>query len=315
MAYGRRTRDLIRGGDWDLIHCWEEPYVFAGYQIARWTPASTPFVFWTAQNLSKRYPPPFCWFEQYCVRRAAGWLACGQTTVNTQLRRGYGTKPHRVMPLGVDMDVFRPDRSAGEAVRRQLGWAAMGPPVVGFLGRFVAEKGVKFLTRVLDEVKVPWRALFVGGGPLEIEVRHWAEQYGDRVRVATRVPHALVPAYLNAMDVLAAPSQTIPRWAEQLGRMLIEAFAAGVAVVGSDSGEIPYVIAEAGRVAAESSVADWAAVIGQLLDSPAARAELAALGRGRAEAEFAWPTIAHRHLDFFDELTGCPQPAPAVACG
>src|SRR5262245_54379490 len=169
MAYGKRVRDLVRG-DWDLVHCWEEPYVLAGFQVARWTPARTPFVFWTAQNLSKRYPPPFGRFERYCLRRAAGLLACGQTTVEAQLARGYGVKPHRVMPLGVDLDVFRPDAAAGAAVRRQLGWAAEGPPVVGFLGRFVVEKGVRFLTRVLDEVKTPWRALFVGGGPLEPEL-------------------------------------------------------------------------------------------------------------------------------------------------
>jgi glycosyltransferase involved in cell wall biosynthesis len=97
--------------------------------------------------------------------------------------------------------------------------------------------------------------------------------------------------------------------------MLIEAFAAGVAVVGSDSGEIPHVIADAGRVVAASSVADWAEAIGQVLDSPAMRADLAARGRARAEQEFAWPVIARRHLEFFDELTGCTQRASAVACG
>src|SRR5205823_7613204 len=41
MLYGDRLRRLLRDEPWDLVHCWEEPYVLAGGQIARWTPAGT----------------------------------------------------------------------------------------------------------------------------------------------------------------------------------------------------------------------------------------------------------------------------------
>src|SRR5207248_2369160 len=95
MAYGRRLKALL-SGPWDLVHVWEEPYVFAGFQACRWARSGVPVVFWTAQNLRKRYPPPFAWFERYCVRRCAAWLACGQTIVDTlRDRPGYGSKPHR----------------------------------------------------------------------------------------------------------------------------------------------------------------------------------------------------------------------------
>src|SRR5262249_54163089 len=136
--YGRGLRHLI-GEPWDLVHSWEEPYVLAGFQIAHWVRPEVPFVFWTAQNLTKRYPPPFNWFERACLRRSAGWLACGHTTVSALARRGYADKPHRVLPLGVDIDVFRPDAATGSTVRQALGWSEPGPPVVGYLGRFVPE--------------------------------------------------------------------------------------------------------------------------------------------------------------------------------
>ena len=253
----------------------------SGFQLARWTPRNTPFVFWTAQNLSKRYPPPFSWFERYCLRRCAGWQACGHTTVSARGPRGYSAKPHRVMPLGVDTEVFRPDVVAGESVRRSLGWAEPGPPVVGFLGRFASEKGAFVLAAALDSLQTPWRALFVGGGKLESELRSWAGKYADdRVRVVSGVPHDSVPEYLNAMDILAAPSQTTPQWREQLGRMLIEGMACGVAVIGSDSGEIPYVIEDAGVVLPEADSAVWAKTLADLLESPARRAELGSTGPG-----------------------------------
>lgn len=301
MAYGNRTRALVQAG-WHLVHCWEEPYVWSGFQLARWTPARTPFVFWTAQNIAKRYPPPFSWFERYCMRRATGWLACGETTVAAMADRGLDEKPRRVMPLGVDTAAFRPDAAAGSAVRRALGWAADGPPVVGYLGRFVPEKGVRVLTQVLDALHAPWRALFVGGGQLESELRAWAVRHGDRVRIVTGVPHDRVPAHLNAMDVLAAPSQTLPRWKEQLGRMLIEAFACGVPVIGSDSGEIPHVVGTTGRIVPEADLPAWVATFCDLLESPAARRGFAREGRSRAEQEYAWPVIARRHLQFFEPI-------------
>jgi glycosyltransferase involved in cell wall biosynthesis len=117
------------------------------------------------------------------------------------------------------------------------------------------------------------------------------------------VPHAGIAPYVSAMDVLAAPSQTTPRWKEQFGRMTIEAFAAGVPVVGSDSGEIPFVIADAGVVVPEADEAAWAAALGGLIESPAKRAELAARGLDRARALYSWPVVARRAVEFFDLLT------------
>jgi glycosyltransferase involved in cell wall biosynthesis len=300
-AYGSRLREILRR-PWDVVHCWEEPYVVAGGQVARWTPRDARFVFWTFQNIAKRYPPPFAWIERYCLDRADGWVASGSTVVEALAPRGYERKPHRVIALGVDVERFRPDAAAGRAVRAALGWADAGAPVVGYLGRFTAEKGLRMLMRVLDAQPAPWRALFVGGGPLEPSLRAWAAPHGDRVRIVTDVPHDGVPAYLNAMDVLAAPSQTTPAWREQLGRMLIEAFACGVPVVASDSGEIPHVVADAGLVVAERDEAAWVRALAGLLDDPAARAGLAARGLARAHTDFAWPVIAGRHLAFFAEL-------------
>ena len=86
--YGSRLRRLLHES-WDLIHCWQEPYVMAGTQIAWLAPRKVPLVFWTAQNLSKNYLPPFCWMERYCLQRCVGWEACGRSTVEALLPRGY----------------------------------------------------------------------------------------------------------------------------------------------------------------------------------------------------------------------------------
>jgi glycosyltransferase involved in cell wall biosynthesis len=300
--YGNRLRELLQQG-WDLVHCWEEPYIVAGGQVAWCTPRQTPLVYRTGQSYSKRYPPPFNCIERYAMRRAAGWLCSAQTVAQALANRhGYAGRPTRIIPLGVDLETFRPDPAAACAVRKTLGWEGTGPPVVGFLGRFVPEKGLGLLTRVLDGLDTPWQALFVGAGRLEPMLRRWAALHGDRVRICTAVQHDQVPPYLAAMDVLCVPSQTTPNWREQFGRMLVEAFACGVPVIGSDSGEIPHVIGDAGLVAGERDPAGWQAAMASLLESPARRAELAARGLQRVRQRYAWPLIARQYLDFFDEV-------------
>jgi len=301
-VYGPEVRAILCK-DWDLVHSWQEPYMFSGGQIAWWTPKKTPLVFWTAQNIAKTYPPPFSWIERYTLGRAAGWLACGQTTAEAQLQRGYGERPHAVLPLGVDTDVFRPDQAARESVFTKLEWSdSSASPVIGYLGRFVTEKGVSILTSALDALEAPWRALFVGTGPMEGQLRSWARSRPDHVRIVTNVPHSEVPAYLNAMDILCAPSQTTRGWREQHGRMLTEALACGVPVVASDSGEIPHVMGDTGVVLPESDIASWIQTLATLIEDTDRRAELSHRGIERIRQHFTWPIIAKRHLDFFETV-------------
>ncbi len=300
MYYGG-LRKLL-GEPWDMIHCWEEPYVAAGAQIAALAPSGVPLVFATFQNLSKEYPPPFSWMERRVLARANGWIAFGRTVYDTQVARaGYPDLPSRVIPPGVDTGRFMPDAEARRRVRSERGWND-DIPVVGFLGRFVPEKGLALLTAALRRVAEPWRALFVGGGDSQSDLHALAASYPGRVSIATNVAHDEVPGHLNAMDLLCAPSQTTPRWREQFGRMLIEAMACGVPVLASRSGEIPHVVGDAGLLLREDDVEEWTRALRSVVSDPAMRRDLADRGLRRARLEFAWPVVARRHLEFFDDL-------------
>lgn len=288
--------------DADLVHAWEEPYVLAGMQLTGLAPARARVVIATFQNLPKWYPWPISVFEHKSMQRADGWIAFGQTVAETlEERPGYRGKPHRVIPPGVDLAAFTPDASARRDLRRSLGWSE-DALVVGYLGRFVEQKGIADLCAALAEMRSDWCALFVGGGPLGADVDRLSAAHPGRVKVMTGVPHDEVPRWLNAMTVLCAPSRTTPTWREQFGRMLIEAMACGVPVVASDSGEMPSVVGEAGRILPEKSPDVWARELDAILEDADARRAMSAAGIERAAGEFAWPVVARRHLAFFDAL-------------
>ena len=301
MWYAGLGRVMDAG--WDVVHCWEEPYIFAGAQVARATPAGATLVIASFQNLDKSYPWPFSRFEREAMARADGWIAFGQSVHDTlSVRASYAGKPSRVIPPGVDVALFRPDPGAGRSIRARLGWEDTDR-VVGFLGRFVPEKGIRVLIDALGGVTTPWRALFVGGGPLEGALHEFAARHPGRVHVETGVAHDEVPAWLNAMTVLCAPSQTTAAWREQFGRMLIEAMACGIPVMASDSGEMPSVVADAGVVVGEHDVEAWPRAIDRLLGDEGERRAQAARGLERAQTRFAWPVVARAHLAFFEALT------------
>jgi glycosyltransferase involved in cell wall biosynthesis len=306
IFYYKGLEDAIRPGEVDLVHAWEEPYIMAGYQVARAArEAGARYFFRSAQSLPKAYPPPFSHFEEYCLRRADAFVAGGHL-VYEALRARPGYPPlGEVITLGVDEERFRPDPAAGAELRRQLG---LEGPIIGFLGRLTAAKGLDILMAALDRVPPPWSFLALGSGPYDEVLRRWSRERGwpDRVRVML-APHAEVPRYLQAMDLLVAPSQTTPNWKEQFGRMITEAFASGVPIIGSDSGEIPHVIADAGVVAPEADPAAWAEAIAGLLQSPERRRHLAEAGLERFHRYYSASRVAARYLEFYRRVMDSPR--------
>lgn len=302
-VYGSPLRAILRQ-PWDVVHCWEEPYVLAAGQVARWMTDGPRFVPATFQNITKRYPPPSAFIERMVMARAAGWIAFGESVREAlKDRPGYAGRPSRVISPGVDVEAFHPDASARARTRKRLGFG--DEAFVGaFVGRFVEQKGIRTLIEALALARRPWCLLFVGGGPLTSEIEQARSRHPSRVRLATDVPHDDVPAWLAAADVLCAPSRTTPRWREQFGRMLIEAMACGLPVVASPSGEIPHVVSDAGLLVGEDDVARWAATLDTLSEDRVGLAAMSGRALARAHAVYAWPIVARRHLDFFEELCG-----------
>jgi glycosyltransferase involved in cell wall biosynthesis len=158
-----QLRQLMHEGEFDIVHAWEEPYIYAGYQIARSLRDSpSRFVFRTAQSLLKRYPPPFNLFERQTLRRAQAWIAGGHLVFEAMLKRGFPQETGRVLTLAVDVAAFRPLTvdQRGEVLEE----LRMQSPVLGFLGRLSQDKGLDILMRAVELLPAsqPWNLLLLG---------------------------------------------------------------------------------------------------------------------------------------------------------
>ncbi|HXF60214.1 MAG TPA: glycosyltransferase [Caldilineaceae bacterium] len=282
----------------DLLHMDEEPYNLATYlALAEARRLKVPALFFTWQNLYRRYPPPFAWFEQANYRRAAYAIAGSQEAAAVLARKGY-RGPLAVLPqFGVDPTFFRPAPDLP---------TAGGPLRIGYAGGLLPEKGVDLLLRACAGLAGDWRLAIVGEGSEQAALAGLAEALNirERVSLAPRLPGEAMPGFYQGLDVFVLPSRTRPNWKEQFGRVLVEAMACGVAVVGSDTGEIPHVIGDAGLLFAENDVEALRAQLQRLLDDPAARADLAARGRDRVLAHFTMDQVAARTVEIYREILG-----------
>jgi glycosyltransferase involved in cell wall biosynthesis len=267
----------------ELVHVDEEPYnlaTFLAMRHARRLRARTVFFSW--QNLKRRYPPPFSLFERSVYGRADGAIAGSRTAAEVLRAKGYGG-PLWVLPqFGADPEVFRPaPEPHGD-----------GPLVVGYAGRLVPAKGVDLLIEALAGLEAPWRLHILGEGPERPALEALARRRGlaDRVSFTGWRPSSELPVFFRGLDVLALPSRSTPSWIEQFGRVLIEAMACGVACVGSDSGEIPHVLGSAGLVVPEGDVAALRGALARLAGDPELRTRLGVEGRARVLEQF---TMAH----------------------
>jgi glycosyltransferase involved in cell wall biosynthesis len=296
LHYYPRIERLIARLRPDIVHIDEEPYNLATWHSLRRAQrhgAKTLFFSW--QNLLRRYPFPFNWMEQQVLQRAEAAIVGNQDALAVWRAKGYA-RPIAVIPqFGVDPEIFSPGPSN----------ASSQPPfVVGYAGRLVPEKGVDLLLRAVAQLPSAVQLHIRGSGPAAGSLQRLAHTLGvwERVRFDPLIPSMQMPEFLRQLSVLVLPSRTRPNWKEQFGRVLVEAMACGVPVVGSTCGEIPHVIGEAGLIFPEGEVGALAARLTSLQREASLRVQLAQSGRARVLAHYTHRHIADQTLAVYQSL-------------
>lgn len=220
------------------------------------------------------------------ARRADGILAVSEALADDIAALGVGRGTVAVHRTGIDRDLFAVrDRDAAKAALDIDG------PLVVSLGALIPRKGHAI---VIDAVaRLPGVTLAVIGQGSEraaLAARIAASGAANRIRLIGSVPHAKLPQWMNAADVMALASSS-----EGLANAWVEALASGTPIVIPDTGGAREVIRSpaAGRIVARDAEA-FACAIGELLADSPAPAETAA-----TVAAYSWDANRdqlHAHL-------------------
>ncbi|MEU8238773.1 glycosyltransferase family 4 protein [Actinoplanes missouriensis] len=179
------------------------------------------------------------------------------------------------------------------------GWPGDGG-ALGFLGRFTEpRKGFPLLRTAfvtLAQQRPDLRLLVAGPGDRDELYADIPDKLHERVEFLGLVSEEDKARMLRSVDVYVAPNTG----GESFGMILTEAMAAGAAIAASDLDAFRRVL-DGGRAGALFPNGDAAALttlLGDLLDDPRRRAELASCAR-TAVATFDWPSVANRVLEVY----------------
>ncbi|BAS27225.1 glycosyl transferase family 1 [Limnochorda pilosa] len=259
--------------------------------------------------------------ERAVVTHADAVVATSPPEVE-RLVEGYGAPRERirVIPCGVDPDVFRPRPGQLPPGREPEELTLF------FAGRFVPQKGVDVLGCAFARLARGWRGkplrlVLAGGDGPRVPVADWSPQrrlleqilraggVRDRVTFLGPVDQERLSLWFHAADVVAVPSRY-----ESFGMVALEALASGAAVVASKVGGLSHTVKHGVSGLHVPPVDDeaLAAALERLLSDEALRRRLRRGALRQVRREYAWQRIAAA-MDALYQEVGTAWPTPLMA--
>jgi alpha-1,6-mannosyltransferase len=194
-----------------------------------------------------------------------------------------------IQPLGVDTDVFRPDRGDRARLRSELGLAAAVRLLV-FAGRPAREKNIEILLDAVARLGSGYHLVLVGAGA-------GARPQDNASFLDYRRDPREVARLLASCDAIVHANDREP-----FGLVVLEALACGLPVVGVEAGGVSELVDEAvGQLAARATPEALAEAVEALFARDLGALSLAA--RQRAVARHGWGCTFERLSALYAELS------------
>jgi rhamnosyl/mannosyltransferase len=272
------------------------------YFLAR--PAATLVVWFHSEVIrpSWRYRLFYRPFLQFAFSRASRIVVASPTLAASAPPLREWRSKCVVIPFGVRARSIPP----GDAIARRA--AAIrkehNRPLVLFVGRLVAYKGVDVLLEALRNVSAV--ALLVGEGPLRTSLQQKAEALGigNRVAFLGEVEDDELAALYQACDVFVLPSVTRQ---EAFGVVQVEAMTNGKPVISTDLGTGVAWVNQHGATGLVVPPSDPLALrdaLNRLLADPTTRDVMGAAGARRAKSVFSVDRMIELTLDLYRDAMG-----------
>jgi rhamnosyl/mannosyltransferase len=206
-----------------------------------------------------------------------------------------------IVPFGLTNDWLKPTpqmMKQADLIREKY-----GPRIALFIGRLIYYKGVDYLIKAMQ--KVDGKAIVVGEGPLEAELRKLAKDCGveDKIVFAGFAPQDELAAYYHACDVFVLPSIEP---SEAYGAVQLEAHACGKPVICTDLPTgVPFVNQDGvtGLVVPVRDESALAGALTKLLDDDELRNKLGTQAKERFESDFTADAMVERILKVYRDVT------------
>jgi starch synthase len=265
---------------------------------------------WKAEQLGGGYALS-SWAEKTAIEAADAVIAVSDGMRDDVLSAYPAVDPSRVHVVhnGIDTELFSPRPDPDALSRIEID---PDQPVAVYVGRITRQKGLPHLLRAMRQVRPEVQLVLAASAPdteeIAAEVEAGVKELAAErtvVHIDTQLPRDDVIRLLSSASVFVCPSIYEP-----LGIVNLEAMACETAVVASAVGGIPEVVVdgETGLLVpydaddAAGFEAGLAAAIDDVLSDADRLAEMGRAGRERAVRDFAWPKIAKRTVELYNDV-------------
>lgn len=299
--------ELIRSQGVDIVHARSRAPAWSAWLAAR--RAGVRFVT-TYHGAYNEAVPGKRWYNSVMARGDLVIAISGFIAELIQTRHGVPPARIRMIPRGVDADIFDPARVNGERVPKLArSWRVEdGKPIILLPGRLTRWKGQTVLIQALARLRNLDAVVVLAGD--DQGRRGYAAELADLAR-RLRVEHRLrivgnvedMPAAMKLSDIVVNAS-TDP---EAFGRVVIEAQAMARPVIATDHGGAVETVIHGvtGWRVRPNDADELAAMLDRALEqSPAARMEMGEQARAMVRARFTTKAMQDATLDVYREVLG-----------
>jgi glycosyltransferase involved in cell wall biosynthesis len=281
---------IVRNSKPNVLHCWLYHSCLLGVLVGRL--ARVPKVVWSL--LSANEDLSTYRFQTRIVVRSCAILSrfadaiIPNSATGGSLHEswGYFKEKMRVIPNGVNLDLFKPDPAARISVREELGIPS-DAVLIGLFARYhpMKDHGT-FLraARLLYLGNANAHFVLVGGGVTVDNPELWrtVQESGLQVVVHLLGPRSDIPRLMASLDIGCLSS-----WSESSPFVICEAMACGVPCVVTDVGDARTTVGDTGAVVPPRQPEALAQALFSLVETEAKRrTALGQKARERVEGRF-----------------------------
>jgi len=247
-----------------------------------------------------------CRLERWTFATADVSIATNESYRRIAIERG-GMSPSRVFVVRSGADLSRV-RALPPRPELRRGKAHL----VGYVGVIGKQEGLDLLLEAVAYMRKTLRRddthfVIVGDGTELAAIRRLARELAidDCVEFTGRIPDAALWEIMSTADVCVNPDRANDMNDKSTMNKILEYMALGKPIVQFDLTEGRFSAADSSLYARPNDAADFAVKLCELLDDPARRAAMGAIGRSRVEAGLAWHHQIPRLLEAYETaMTG-----------
>jgi glycosyltransferase involved in cell wall biosynthesis len=314
-----RLAQWIRETRPDVIHTWMYHANLIG-SLAACLAGNVPVVWGIHHNA---FDPRVDKRRTMFVNRACAFLSkrfterivfCSEASLRTHRELNYAEEKLEVIPNGFDLEQVKPDATARESLRKELGIPS-DTIVIGIGARFHPHKDHRNFVQAagLLHKQMPEVHFLLFGMGISWDngqLAEWIDEAGIRERCHALGKRDDVSRLFSGIDIATTASRS-----EAFPIVVGEAMACGTPCVVTNVGDSALIVAETGRVVAPGDPRALAEAWRSLAEAgPEERRQLGIAARSRIRRHFALPAVVQKYEDIYTELaTG--EPRDFIAAG